>query len=66
VTDEQKAAYVQSQAAVTLIEALGMFAENMQRNHQGMSIAYGEDAFRDLILRSGIHHNGVIQLFHGN
>jgi nitrous oxidase accessory protein NosD len=64
MTNEQKAAYVQAQAAAALIEAMGMAAENMQRSHQGASIAYDEKAFLAIIEKYGIHHNSVIGLFH--
>ena len=33
----------------TLIEALGMFSENMQRQHQGYSMAYNDVAFYKLL-----------------
>ncbi len=65
MTDEQKAAYIQAQAVAALIEAMGMAAENMQRSHQGASIAYDEKAFLEIIEKYGIHHNAVIGLFHG-
>lgn len=60
MTPEQKAAYVQAQAACAIIEALGMMSENLQRVHRGESMAYDEKSFCDVILRNGIHHNVTI------
>ena len=59
MTPEQKAAYVQSQAACALIEAMGMQALNMQRERQGYSMAYDDEAFFALIEKYGIHLNAV-------
>jgi hypothetical protein len=59
----QQAAYIQSQSAAALIEALGMMSENIQRQVLGQSMAYDHGAFLDVILRYGIHHNGVISFF---
>jgi hypothetical protein len=36
-------------AICALIEALGMQAENKQREHRGQSLAYTEESFRNLI-----------------
>lgn len=65
MTDEQEAAYVSSQTACALITAFGMVAENQDRLSQGKTIAYGEEAFNDLINEYGIHHNSVITTFRG-
>jgi hypothetical protein len=65
MTDEQSVAYVQSQATCALIEAMGMQAENANRKYRGEAPAYDEKAFTDLIEKWGIHHNGVLGLFHG-
>jgi hypothetical protein len=64
MTPEQKAAFVNSQVACALIEAMGMQAENQQRTNRGHSIAYGEDAFAALIEKYGIHHNAVHSYTH--
>lgn len=64
MTNEQKAAYVNSQTACAMIEAMGMQAENQQRERQGYSMAYGDKAFFDLIEKYGIHHNAVHQYTH--
>ena len=65
MTDEQTAAYVMSQAAAALIEAMGMQAENMQRSHLGQSMAYNDEAFFTLNNMRGIHHNAVLTTFRG-
>lgn len=58
----ENAIYVQSQIACALIEAMGMQAENMQRQHRGESMAYSDVAFNDLIVKYGIHHNAILTL----
>lgn len=63
MTDEQRAAFVMSQSACALIEAMGMHAENMQRQAVGHSMAYTEHAFDDLLNRYSIHHNAVLTTF---
>ena len=42
-------AYVISQAAAAVIEALGMQAENLHRQAQGYAMAYAEMAFQAVI-----------------
>lgn len=59
MTPEQKAAYVNSQSACALIEAMGMAAENQYRERRGESVAYREESFLTLIERYGISHNAV-------
>ncbi len=63
MTPEQQAAYIQTQASAALIEAMGMMSENLQRIQRNESIAYPEGSFQDVILRYGIHHNGVIGFY---
>lgn len=61
------AAYVNSQVACAMIEAMGMQAENQNRERRGESIAYTEKSFNDLILKYGIGHNDVVvPLFRSN
>jgi hypothetical protein len=60
MTPEQKAAYINSQSACALIEAMGMISENQQRVHRGESMAYTESAFTELIDKYGIGPNGVM------
>lgn len=59
------AAYVTAQAACAMIEAMGMVAENQQRQHRGESMAYTEHAFNKLIEKYGIHHNAVCTVLQG-
>lgn len=65
MTPEQQAAYIMAQAASAMIEAIGMAAENLQRDRRGEAIAYNEQAFTDLILKYGIYHNATIGFFTG-
>ena len=64
MTPEQKAAYIQAQAACAMAEIAGMQAENMQREHRGESMAYVEDDFVEIPNKYGIHTNAVIVFFH--
>ena len=61
MTPEQKAAYIQAQAACAMAEIAGMQAENMQREHRGESMAYVEDDFAQVIEKYSIHHNAVVE-----
>ena len=60
MSDSENAAYVFSQSVCAMVEAMGMAAENQQREHRGESIAYDEDAFAAIINKYGIHHNAVV------
>jgi hypothetical protein len=55
-----KVAYLNSQIACAMIEAMGMQAENEQRKILGNSPAYVEDSFMQLLDKYGLHHNSVI------
>lgn len=63
MTQEQSAAYVVAQSVYTLVEAMGMQAENQVRISQNCAPAYDEKAFVDLLNRSQIGHNDVVGLF---
>jgi hypothetical protein len=65
MTTEEKVAYIQSQTACALLEMEAMKVENLQRINQGLSVAYGEDAFMKVISNYGIGHNSVLQLIRG-
>ena len=65
MTDEQKAAYVIAQAACMYAKVAGMQAENQRCVVLGGPPLHGEKAFDDVIVEYGIHHNGVLTLFHG-
>jgi hypothetical protein len=57
-----RAAYVVSQAAAAIVEALGMAAENQRRLTMGESPAYGESDFFNLSTRCGLDHNSVVSM----
>ncbi len=61
----KNAAYVIGMAVSTLIEALGMVAENQLRMQNGQSIAYGEGAFKKLLEDNCMHHNGIVKNLNG-
>lgn len=65
MTTEQSAAYVNSEAACALIEAMGMAAENQQRQHRGESMAYTQEAFEALLRKHVIGHNAALSTFEG-
>lgn len=65
MTDEQKAAYVYSQAIAALIELKSMEAANYERAREGLSLAYGEDQLYSLIDKYGLGHNAVLSTFQG-
>jgi len=49
----------------TLVSAMGMFAENMNRENQGLSPAYSEKEFQELLDKNGINHNSVLNRWEG-
>ncbi len=59
MTEEQKAAYVNSRVACALIEAMGMMSENLWRLKIGETSIYPESAFNALIARYDIGSNSV-------
>lgn len=63
MTDEQKAAFVNSQAVCAAAEIAGMQAENAHRVSVGQSIAYGYEAFTAIPNQFSIGHNDVVGLF---
>lgn len=65
MTPEEKAAYIQSQCACAMIEAMGYQAENQVRAEQGCSIAYDEEAFAALENKYVIGHNTVVSFLQG-
>ena len=52
--------YLYSQVACALIELESMKAANWMREMQGHTIAYGEEAFLELIDKYRLNHNDVI------
>jgi hypothetical protein len=55
-----KVTFLNSQIACAMIEAMGMVAENKQREIMSDSMAYVEDDFMRLIDKYGLGHNSVI------
>lgn len=55
-------AYAMTIAVQTMVEAMGMQAENQFRLGNGDSILYGKESFDDLINKNGCCHNGVLSL----
>jgi len=53
---------VNASVARALIKAMGMQAENLQRQHLGESVTYPDSAFVALIDDEGIGWNTVIEL----
>ncbi len=48
-------------AVIALITAMGMQAENQKRLSDGLSIAYGEDQFNQIIKNNDLHYNVVVE-----
>lgn len=63
---QEQVAYINTQALCARIEMEGMLAENQHRMNCGNSIAYGDEAFNKIATKYGIHHNQVLELFHGD
>lgn len=64
-TPEAKAAYINSQVAAAMIEAMAMQAENAQREQQGYAQAWPESCFMELIQKYGLDHNSVVSFLKG-
>lgn len=62
MNNESKNTYIRAQVACAFIEAMGMKADNKQREIEGYSPAYTLKDFVKLIERYGIHHNAVIDM----
>ena len=60
MNENENAAFIFSQAACALITAMGMMAENVQRERNGYSPAYGKNAFEAVIDEYGIGHNATL------
>lgn len=61
----QAAAYVVAQSVAALAEIEAMKAQNRYRIECGKQVAYGEEAFLELIDKYGVHHNAVLMTFEG-
>ena len=58
--EARNVAYIIATAVGALIEAMGMIAENQQREITGSSPAFVHEDFIKLIDRSGVHHNAIL------
>ena len=65
MTAEQSAAYVMGQAACLNARVAGMQAENAQRAHQGLAMAYVEADFVRVIDEHYCHNNAAMDVFRG-
>lgn len=63
MTPEQSASFIFANSVAALAEIQGMVAENTFREQKGQTIAYGEEAFLEVIKKYGIHHNAVLSLY---
>lgn len=45
----------------SMVEAMAMQAENMQRQHRGESMAYTDKDFMNILERNGIDHNALVE-----
>ena len=63
MTDEQKAAYINSQTILLHATIAGMVAKNYDRMLRGAPLAYTELDFQKAIAKSGVNPNEVIDLF---
>ncbi len=59
-TPEQRSAYINSQVACAMVEAMGMQAQNDYRKHIGEAPEYTYVDFEALPTKYGIFHNAVI------
>lgn len=65
MTPEQLAAYVNAQTAAALIELESYKAANREREMCGHALAWGKDAFMDLIAKYGLDGDYIRKLFLG-
>jgi len=61
----RNAAFLFSQSACALIEAMGMMAENRRRQFENIPPYYIEEDFKGLIEKYGIHHNAALTMLDG-
>lgn len=57
--------YLIAKSVATLISAMGMHAENMQRAHRGESMAYDSDSFEKLVSEAGLGENQILRTLNG-
>jgi hypothetical protein len=61
VDQNSRAAFIISQAACANAEIAAMQAANQERLAEGLALAYGPDAFRDIEKIYHIGHNAVLE-----
>ena len=62
MSEMDRAAYVMSQSAAAVIEALGMFAEDARAESAGHPRRFRQRDYQLLIERYGIQHSAVINI----
>jgi hypothetical protein len=62
MSENNDAALLISQSVAAMITAMGMYAENQDRLSKGHTIAYGEEAFNDVISGHQLHWNQALGL----
>lgn len=65
MSEQERCAYIISQAAALTATVLGMAAENQAREHRGEFPAYGEEAFMEQVLIHGLGCNSVLAYLQG-
>jgi hypothetical protein len=60
MTPETAAAFVTAAATRALLRMEAMKAANHERTESGLALAYGEEAFLNVIVDEGIGHNSVV------
>lgn len=63
MTKDEAVAYINAQTVCALAAIEGMKVTNAEREANGYAHAYDEEAFAQVPVTYGIHHNAVIQLF---
>ena len=65
MSENDRAAFIMSQAACMVVEALGMQAENKVQEHRQEYPAHDGLTFVQLIEKYGMSHNAVITYLNG-
>lgn len=65
MNEQQAAAFVMAQTACMLVEMEAMKVANQEREMRGLSLAYNEGAFQELIEKYGVHHNSALTTLRG-
>ena len=58
--EAENVVYQIGMAVNTLVTAMGMLSDNLQRLQGGYSIAYDAEAFNKLIEDNGMYHNSLV------